>query len=258
MASITVSVAELAQLQVAAGLDELPVALQVPLGSDDAGARAALLERGLLTERGPSSSVLPLLRVLAAPEASTSARASLMGADAGTVMHRGVVARRGGQIVGATRIADSVRLRVIDGSVAGFLLEIVGPAPVGRELIARDAVVRHDVFASAVEGARDANAVILGLRQAGVAADDAFQYGQALHHASRVVEVTSPGRAPLAVIDAKQGRVLVCPLGEPDAVPRRVTVRAGSDHRLRRALDQVWRPEARSTHRIADRGGVRA
>ncbi|MBD8506955.1 ESX secretion-associated protein EspG [Hoyosella sp. G463] len=256
MASLTVSVAELAVLQAAAGLDELPVALQVPLGSDDAAAREVLLERGLLTERGPSTSVLPLLRVLADPEASVSARASMMGAR--PVMRRGVVARRGGQIVGAARSDDAVRLGPIEGSVAGFLRDIVGPAPRGRELSARDAVVRHDALALAVDGARDANAVIIGLRQAGVAADDAFQFGQVLHHAERVVEVTAPGRAPVAVIDAQHGRVLVLPLEERDGAHQRVTVCAGSDHRLQRALEQAWRPNARSSHRIADRGGVRA
>ncbi|WP_187774224.1 ESX secretion-associated protein EspG [Lolliginicoccus suaedae] len=258
MASVTVSVTELALLQAAAGLDELPVALQVPLGSDDQVARAVLRERGLLTERGPSTSVLPLLRALAAPEASVSARASVVGADAGEAMHRGVVARRGDQVVGAIRLADSVRLQAIDGSVAGFLLDVVGPAPRGRELSARDTVVRHEAFASAVDGARDANAVILGLRQAGVAAEDAFQYGQVLHDADRVVEVTAPGRAALAVIDAKQGRILVCPLDQPDAAVQRVTVCAGSEHRLRRALDHLWRPGTQSSHRIADRGAVRA
>ncbi|MCW4354641.1 ESX secretion-associated protein EspG [Hoyosella sp. YIM 151337] len=213
LTDVTLTVSELAALQTYTGLDELPVALQIPLASASEYHISALMERGLIVDGYAHPQLAGWLRTLGAASHLVSVRRVTA-----LQPERFVLARSDRlQVVpvAAVRTGDVVRISELTGSVIAPLRRYLGRAPsirAGDVRAPREALVNALGSGTAVLPAESA------LRQIGAAPRDARTYSAGLTRITAMTEVTAgPPHADqlvAGIFDSSFGRFMTVPSGQ--------------------------------------------
>ena len=244
--SVMLDVDELDLLAHLAGVDELPVVLDVRPRFDTAVARDAafvtsresLSKRGLLPGGHPHSDLVDRLAILARPDIELAVRWYRGGA-----VFRMCLAQAGPLTVLALRGPDSYVLTEVAAAEPDLVLDVIGR---GAALEVDSISAPTDHLVLALGDLTDPPAVVRRLAELG--ARDTERLASALSachaHAEIVALVHSDGRrwtsAPVSVFDTDHGRVVGTSSIAPDGVVWS-TLGPGGDTRVRQAIRDLLR-----------------
>ncbi|MBB3037991.1 ESX secretion-associated protein EspG [Hoyosella altamirensis] len=236
--SVTVTVSELAALQSFAGVEELPVALQVPLVSPGEYLIDGLSRRGLVTDGYVHPDLGEWLRTLVLAEHQVAIRRIAVAQPERMVISWG---GRRGSPVGAVRIGDIIRIAAITGAPAAPLRRFLGSVPAMR---VRDVRAPREDLLEALGMAGEPAGAESAFRRLGVPAQDARRIVDAFSRLTGMSEIVAG--APRAgsmmtsgVFDSPSGRLLTIPAcpGEPPWL----TLCGGSEARISALLQGLCR-----------------
>ncbi|AEF38546.1 ESX secretion-associated protein EspG [Hoyosella subflava] len=225
----TVTVSELAALQSFAGIEELPVALQVPLASESAHHIDNLSRRGLVTDGYVHPDLADWLRTLMLAEHEVTIRRIAVAQPERMVISWG---GRRGSPVGAVRTGDIIRIAAITGAPAAPLRRFLGSVPAMR---VRDVRAPREDLLEALGMAGEPAGAESAFRRLGVPAQDARRLVDAFSRLTGMSEIVAG--APRAgsmitsgVFDTPIGRLMTIPACPGD--PPWLTLCGGSDARI--------------------------
>lgn len=209
LADVVLTVSELAALQELIGLEELPVALQVPLVGPGSHHLAGLENRGLLSDGYVHRELAAWLRVLSAADHLVSARK--------TGSHepgRMVVAwsQLSASPIAAERAGDTIHITRVTGASTAPLRRFLGRAPA---IPSKDFRIPRRALLEALQLSGDVLATAAALKQLGLPSREAHLYAAALAHPLGMTEIAAGPRGAhtltAGVFDSRHGRFLTVP-----------------------------------------------